>query len=77
MKFASLAACAGVVVLAIAQLTETPKYDAEQERAQDAQISALYACARNEAYAQSGWMEQPMLEQCIDDWFDANPGVDY
>lgn len=80
LNLPALAACVGVGVLAIGQLTETPKYDAEREKVQDTQIAALYSCARNEAYAQDGRMEQPMLEQCIDDWFDANAkerGVDY
>lgn len=77
---AALAAAVVVTVLGVGFVTETPEMDVEQERMQNAQISALYACARNEAYAQGGWMEQPMLEQCIDDWWDANGkrlGVDF
>ena len=69
------------LILALAFiLTRTPKHDDEMERMQNAQIAALYACARNEAYAQGGWWEQPMFEQCIDDWWNANGkrlGVDY
>jgi hypothetical protein len=79
-QLAVIAASVAVTVFGVSFLTETPEMDVEQERMQNAQIAALYACARNEAYAQGGWMEQPMLEQCIDDWFDANGkqrGVDY
>lgn len=80
MKKPLVAIACGVALLTGCGNSAKLTQDQENERTQDAQIAALYDCARNEAYAQDGRWEQPQFEQCLDDWFDANGkdwGVDY